>query len=480
MGSLKKNVVGGVFWTTLESVINRGFGLIIELILARLLFPEDYGLVGMAVVFISFLEVFTDLGMNAALIQKKEEKLTSAHYDTAFWTGVVWALILFFGMVFIGTPLISNFYGESSLLAIIPVMSLSILFSPVNLVHRAQLIKKMDFKRLAFVNNASNIIAGLVAVAMAFAGFGVWALVFYAVVKVVVAIPFFFKATGWLPKLRWQRKAFDDIFGFGAYTTGTSFTNMLTGNIDYLLVGKLVGSVALGFYTFAFIITNTVRNQIVAIVNKVIYPVYASLQDNKQEMLQLFLKVVSLNNLLVYPVILGAFLFAEDLLPILFGDKWNESVVLIKILSFAVFIQMLNNSHTTLFRAAGEVKLELILQIIKSVGFFVPLVSLGVIYYGLEGAAYGFTLATLLGVAVSFYYMHKIFDLGFMQVYTAVRASVIMLAFCLGTTITVKQMFGWEIGLIYYVLAVFGIYYIFAKEQIKSLWKMVKSSGATK
>lgn len=479
MSSLKKHVVGGVFWTTLESVVNRGFGLIIELILARLLFPEDYGLVGMAAVFISFLEVFTDLGMNAALIQKKEELLTPKHYDTAFWTGVVWAFFLFLIMVFAGTPLISKFYGETKLLEILPIMSLTILFSPINLVHRAQLIKKMDFKRLAFVNNASNIIAGLIAVTMAFAGFGVWALVLYAVAKVVVAIPFFFKATKWVPKLQWQRRAFNDIFGFGIYTTGTSFTNMLTGNIDYLLVGKLVGSVALGFYTFAFIITNTVRNQIVAIVNKVIYPVYASMQDSKTEMVNLFLKVVSLNNLLVYPVILAAFLFAEDLLPLFFGDKWNNSVPLIKILSFAVFIQMLINSHTTLFRAAGKVRLEFILQIIKSVGFFVPLVSLGVYYYGLEGAAYGFTIATLLGVMVSFYYLHKIFNLHVKQVFKAVKASIYMLVFCLITTLFVKEILNWQFALLYYAFAVLGIYYIFAKNQIISLWNMVKSKGTT-
>lgn len=475
MNNFKKEIIGGVFWTTAETIVTKGFGLIVQLILARLLFPNDYGLVGMAVVFISFLEIFSDLGMNAALIQKKEEHLTPIHFHTAFWTGIVWALFLFLLMVFIGTPLIINFYNEPNLGPIIPVMSLSILFSPINLIHRAQLIKAMDFKKLAIINNISSIAAGIIAIILALFDFGVWALVFYSVARVIISIPFFFKATRWLPKLKWEKNAFNEIFGFGIYTTGTSFFNKLTGNIDYLLVGKLVGKTALGFYSFAFIITNTVRSQIVAIINKVIYPVYASMQDNKGDMLKMFLKVVSINNLIVYPVILGVFLFSEDLLPILFGHKWDNAVLLIQILCFAVFLQMLNNSHTTLFRAAGKVRLELTLQVIKSVVFFVPLIGLGIHFYSLKGAAYGFVAATFLGVSLSFYYMYKIFNLKLKQVYNAVKASVFMLAICLSSTLVLEQFLAWWLCLPYYLLAVTGVYYIFAKDQILSLWGMVKN-----
>lgn len=474
MSSLKKSILGGVLWTTIETVINRGFGFVIQLFLAGLLLPEAYGLVGMAVVFISFLEIFNDLGMNAALIQRKKELLTPIHYDTAFWTGIVWSIFLYVVVVVLITPLAASFYNEEKLNVIMPVMSVTILLSPINLVHRAQLIKAMNFKKLALVNNTSNIISGIIALALAFLGAGVWALVFYAIVKVVVALPLFFKATKWTPVFRWSKDTFKEIFGFGAYTTGTSFSNKITGNIDYLLVGKLVGTVGLGYYTFAFILTNTLRSQIVAIINKVIYPVYATLQDNKKKMLGLFLKVVSLNNLIVYPIILGLFLFAEDIVPLFFGNKWNNSIPILKILCFAVFIQMLNNSHTTLFRAAGEVKLELKLQIIKSLVFFVPLISLGVYYYDLIGAAAGYTLATFLGVSLSFYFMHKIFNLKFLEVYKAVKASVFMMLFCLITTLFLKVFIIWWGALIYYILAVIGVYFIFAREQIVTIFKMVK------
>src|SRR5690606_22186498 len=272
--NVRKNILGGVFWTTLEAVINRSFSFIIQLILARLLLPQDYGVVGMAIVFISFLEVFNDLGMSAALVQKKEEQLTPQHYDTAFWTGMVWGGILYLLMGVIGAPVVANFYNEKLLSSIIPIMSLTLLFNPVNLVHQAQLTRTMNFKKLAFINNTGNISAVIIALVLAFCGFGVWTLAFYSVARAVVSVPLYFMATRWFPTLIWKKELFKDIFGFGAYTTITAFFNKLTGNIDYLLVGKLVGASALGYYTFAFTITNIIRDQITAVLNKVLYPIY--------------------------------------------------------------------------------------------------------------------------------------------------------------------------------------------------------------
>lgn len=476
--SIKKSIIGGVFWTTIESMVNRGFGLIIQFFLARLLFPEDYGLVGMAAVFISFLEIFNDLGMNAALVQKKAEKLTPAHFDTVFWTGVVWAFFLFLLMGLIGAPLAAQFYNQEKLSLIIPALSISILLSPVNLVHKAQLTKAMAFKKLAIINNTSNIIAGITAVALAFLGFGVWALVFYSIARVIVSMPLFFRATKWVPKFRWERGIFNEVFGFGAYTTGTAFFNKLTGNIDYLLVGKLLGASALGFYSFAFICTNAFRDQLVNIVNKVLYPVYASLQDDTRRMLDLFLKIISINNFIVYPIMLGLILFGEFMIPIFFGDKWNDSIPIIKILCIAVLIQMLNNSHTKLFRAAGEVRLEFNLQILKSIAYFVPLISLGVYLYDAIGAAIGFTVATFLAVSTSFYFMNKKFGLKIRETFHAVKVPVIMLFVCWPTTEFLKSFLDWRLCLVYYFCAFTFIYLILGKSQIDMMWNIVRRPRA--
>lgn len=472
--SLKKNILGGVFWTTIEAVINRGFSFIIQLILARILFPEDYGLVGMAVVFISFLEVFNDLGMSAALIQRKEEKLSPHHFNTAFWTGIGWGAILYFLMGIIGAPFVAEFYNESQLKQIIPMLSITLLLNPINLVHQAQLTRAMNFKKLALVNNIGNISAGIIALILALMGFGVWTLVFYTVTRAVITLPLYFKATGWFPARVWKREMFNDIFGFGVYATGTAFFNRLTGNIDFLLVGKLVGATALGNYTFAFTITNLIRDQIVNVINKVLYPIYARMQDQKDKMLDLFLKIVAINNFIVYPIIVGIFLFAEFLVPIFFGTKWDNAIPIAQILCVAVLIQMLNNSHTRLFRAAGEVRLEMILQIIKSVAFFVPLISLGVYLNGVIGAAVGFAIATFLAVMTSFYFMIRIFGMRLIQLFIAIRASFVMAIFCILTTELLKLYMDWRLCLVYYLVSLSVIYWLLGREQVMMLWNIVK------
>lgn len=303
---------------------------------------------------------------------------------------------------------------------------------------------------------------------------------FNSIVGGIIGIPMYFKATKWLPKFRWDKQAFRDIFSFGIYTTGTSLFNYLIGNIDYLLIGKLLGSVVLGYYSFAFIVTNIIRNQIVAIINKVSYPVYATIQDNKKEMLNLFLKIVSINNLVVYPLILGLLLFCEFLIPMFFGHKWDNSISLVKILSIAVLIQMLNNSHTMLFRAAGAVRLEFGLQILKAVCFYIPLIGLGAYYFGVKGAAMGFTFAVFLGVVVSFYFMNKLFGLKIKQTIETLKTSLLMLIICWPTMELLKNIVDWKVCIFCYIFTVVSVYIISGKSEILAIWNILKSFSSNK
>lgn len=142
MSKLKKQALTGVIWNGIQLVINQSFGFIIKLVLAKLLFPEQFGLVGMATVFTGFVQVFNDLGIGAALIQRKDEDLKPVHYHTAFWTGVGWSILMYLIMAFVVGPLATQFYDEPLLEKLVPVLGLGVLFSPVNLIHKAQLTKK--------------------------------------------------------------------------------------------------------------------------------------------------------------------------------------------------------------------------------------------------------------------------------------------------------------------------------------------------
>lgn len=427
--SYKGKVVSGVAWSVLQLAINKFFAFAIKLVLAKLLFPEQFGLVGMAAVFISFIQVFNELGIGAALVQRKDEYLEEAHFHTAFWTGVVWSVGIFLLVSLVAAPLAAEFYKEPLLKSLIPVLSIGVLSSPVNLVHRAQLTKQMNFKKLAFISNTSTIFSGCLALVLAFMGAGVWSLVFNSVTSFIIAMPLYFRATKWTPKLIWEKQAFNDIFGFGVYTTGTSFLNNLLSNLDYLLIGKLVSASALGVYTFAFVLTDTFRNQFTTMMNKVMYPVYGKHQDDPTLLKKYYLKVVTYNSLVVYPVMVLLISLGEPLILNFFGSKWQESILPMKILAFSVMIHMLVSGHASLLRGQGRPKLELKLQFFKAVFLYAPLITFGVYKYGVIGAAWACVVYKVLEVILAQYYLKKIVNISpgdlFVHIKTPIIASVV-------------------------------------------------------
>src|SRR5690606_6899791 len=214
VSSPKKQIISGVFWSSVQLGINQLFSFIVRLVLAKILFPEEFGVVGMATVFIGLVQVLNDLGIGAAIVQKKEESLRETHFHTSFWTGVIWSVFLYIVICLLVAPIASSFYNEPILKSLIPFLSLGILSSPVNLVHKAQLIKAMDFKKMAFIENISNLVSGVIAIVLAFMGAGVWSLAFNSVATIIVAMPLYFNATKWKPRFIWEKSAFKDVFGF--------------------------------------------------------------------------------------------------------------------------------------------------------------------------------------------------------------------------------------------------------------------------
>lgn len=381
-------------------MVNQGSSLIIKLLLAKILFPEQFGLVGMATVFTGFVQVFNDLGIGAALIQRRDEDLREAHFHTAFWTGVGWASFMYLVVCFMVAPFAAQFYEEPVLKNLIPVLGLGILSSPVNLVHKAQLTKRMNFKRIAIIDNTANLTAGGLSLILAFAGAGVWSLAFNSVASIVIAMPLFFMATKWKPKMLFEKRAFKEVFGFGIYTTGTNITNYLINNVDYLLIGKLLSAQALGAYTFAFIITDTFRSKLMSVMNTVLYPLYSKMQNNFDALKKYYLKAVEYNSIVVFPIMLFFIMFAESIILPFFGSKWEEALDPLKILSLAVMVHMMVNSNTALIRGMGKPGLEMKLQVFKAL-IFIPSIYLGVTNFGVMGAAWAILSNKVIAVVIA-------------------------------------------------------------------------------
>ena len=474
--SLNKQITSGIFWTSIQILIQQSFSFIVKLVLARLLFPDDFGLIGMAVVFTSFVQVFNDLGIGAALVQRKEEDLNEKHYHTSFWTGIIWSIFLYLIIVFAVAPIAADFYNEPMLQRIIPILSIGVLASPINLVHKSQLTKSMNFKKIAIISNSCNIFSGILAVSLAFLGFGVWSLVFNSVASILIAIPFYFKATGWIPKLVWGKQEFKDIFGFGMYTTGTSVFNNLISKIDYLFIGKLMSASALGSYTFAFMLTDILRSQLMSVMNNVMYPVYGQKQNDKISLKRYYLKVVRYNSVIIYPIMNVLLFIGEPIIKIFFGNKWSDAIAPMQILSISVMFHMMVSSNTALIRGLGKPKLELKLQLFKALVLYTPLIYLGIYFYGLIGAAFAILITKALSVIIAQFYLKKLVGISISDLYYAIRepifATIITILFC-------SFLIYLNVHFIIIALSIFiiflGIYYVMMKQEILSIYQLIKN-----
>jgi O-antigen/teichoic acid export membrane protein len=473
MKKTNKSLKKGLLWSTIEVVIKRVFDFFIKLVLARLLFPEEFGIVGMAAVFTTFIQVVSEMGIGSALIQRKKENLKEIHFQTVFWFGLIWSVVLYALVYFVITPLVASFYQEDILLKVIPILSLPILISPINSINKAQLMRDLNFKKLAVVNNISSILAGVGAIVLAFNNFGIWSLIFNVVVPFFVSVPLLFLATKWIPRFQWDTEAFKEIFNFGIFTFGTAIIINIAANIDYLIIGKLVNAPALGAYTLAFMLTGLVSSQLTSMINRVMFPFYSSIQTDIAKVKGYYLKVVGYYAVLIYPIMLSLIVLAGPILSILFGDKWVDTKVPLRILAVAVLINVLTSSYNLLFRSMGRPKLEMKTLLFILIFATLPAVAIGGYYYGTRGVAYGILISAIINFFVVMSLLNKYFEITFWSVLKQAGPAIIAFIF---TFLLIVPMYVYtSIHPIFILVLLFIVYFaicsFFYKSEIRELFQ---------
>ena len=473
---MKNNlIINGIKWTSIQFAFAFLLSFIVKLVLAKLLVPTDFGLVGMASVIIAVGSSAAELGMSAALIQKKDNDEAEKLYDTAFWTGVLWGIILYAIICFIISPIAAHFFNEQILEKLIPILSVGILIRPLNTVHISILTRSLDFKKIAIINNIATLIAGIIGIITAIMGLGVWSLAFNSFFMAVLTVPLFFVYTKWLPKLKWEKKYFLRIFSFGAYSTGTSVFSMLTYNIDNLFVGKLLGSFSLGSYSLAFTLTEKLRQTISSVVNKVMYPVFGKYQNNPQKMKRYFLKIVYINSIAIYPIMAIFFIFSKNII-LFFGDKWLDAVTPLRILAIAMMIHLIINSFSSFLRGIGFPKLEFKIIFIQTIFIFIPCLIVGILNWGIVGAAYAILINKVTLVCIATYYLNKHLGLTIIEIIESLKSSITSIIIA-GIVIFVFQNL-FNVNSILFLIPVFISIYIVAliileKEPLRLIVKQI-------
>ena len=394
-GNLTKIAAHGVTWTAISQFSIQGFQFIITVILARLLFPEDFGIVGMAAIFTGFMGTVNELGLSAAIIQRKE--ITNNHLIASFWASAGMGVIVFI-IALIAAPFVADFFKKDIVASIMIVSALSFLIGPFGIVHHSILTKEMSFKKLAKVEITSTFISGIVAIILAFAGFGVWALVFRIVFSALITTILLWVICPWRPSLTFCKQSFKELFSFSAKVTATQFVTYLQHNIDYMIIARMLGASSLGVYTMAYRLVMMPLDKISPIMKRVAFPLFSEIQDDNERLCKGYLKQVGYLSILTFPILSILFVAAPEFMKVVYGDKWLLTILPLQILCIAGLLKSVATTVGSILLPKGRPDIELKWNIAMFI-FLTAFIVVGS-RYGVIGVASAITIMTILSFPI--------------------------------------------------------------------------------
>jgi O-antigen/teichoic acid export membrane protein len=381
--SLSQRTVRGGFWVFLLRIIQRIFSLARLVILARILTPHDFGLMGIALLTMSTLETFSQTGFQAALIQKKEN--IESYLDAA-WTVLILRGLLLFGILYFAAPFVASFFNTPEAKPIIQVIGLSVLFQAFTNIGVVYFQKELEFNKEFIYQFAGTLADFIVAISAVLILKNVWALVFGMLAGSAVRCIISYLIHPYKPRLSRDLAKAKELFGFGKWVLGSSILIFLITQGDDILVGKLLGATALGFYQLAYRISNMPATEITHVISRVTFPVYSKLQNDIPKLREAYLKVLQVTVFLSFPLAGLIFVLAPDFTMIFLGKKWMPMVPSMQVLVFAGLVRSIAAISGSIFYAVGKVQIDTRLQIIR---FFVlaALIYPFTIKWGILGAS---------------------------------------------------------------------------------------------
>ena len=361
--SVRSQLLHGVAWNFIEKVLMRGASFIIGIILARLLSPSDFGLIGMLAIFVAISNVFIEGGLAKALIQRKDCK--DIDFSTAFVANVGMSLMIYV-VLFLTAPLIADFYDEPILTDITRILSLNFVLGSFNIVQRAKLMANVDFKSVAQINVISTIVSGIVGIAMAYYGWGVWSLVGQTLCSTIVLLLLFPFYSKWRPSIKFSPNSFRQLFGFGSKLIATGVYSVILNNISTICIGRFYKSNQLGFYTRASQFSEIISSTMFDVLGNVTFPVLSHLQDDREKLVLVYRKSLFITAMLIFPMMILCALLSRPMVIILLTEKWLPCVVLMQWLFLARMFTPLSAINMNILNAVGRSDLFMKLDFSKA------------------------------------------------------------------------------------------------------------------
>ena len=408
--SLKSQSLSGIKWSAIERFGVQGIQFIIGLILARLLSPSDYGIIGMLAIFMAISQTIIDSGFSKALIQKQDR--TEVDFSTAFFFNIVVGIVCYLSLFF-SSPFIATFFNEPILKDVLRVLAINLFLNSLAVVPVAKLSIKVDFKTQSKASIISTLLSGTLGIILAYRGVGVWALVAQSVSHSFVNIVLLWSFLKWKPQWKFSWESFKKLFGYGSNVLVAGIISTIYANINTLVIGKFYAPKDLGFFTRGQQFPSLLSTNLTSIVQRVSFPILSKIQDNDNRLASVYRDYIKISSLAIFFLLIFLSSIAAPLISFLLTDKWIDAVKYLQVFCYALMFDHICVINLNLLYVKGKTNLVLRLEVIKkSIAFIVLILS---IPFGVFAICLSQVIYTQVAVYINTYYTGKLLNLGYFK-----------------------------------------------------------------
>lgn len=431
--SLKQKTFKGVVWSAIERFSTQGVQFLFGILLARLLTPNDYGMIAMLAIFMAVSQTFIDSGFGNALIRKPDRN--EADKATVFFFNIFMAAACY-GVIFLAAPFAAQFYNMPELADILRVLAINLVIQAFGSIQRLNLTIDLNFRMLAKISFSGAIVGGIAGLVCAYNGLGVWSLVVQQMATTSSSVVLFWVLVRWRPKSFFNKDSFKNMFGFGSKLLFSGLINTIYNNVYDLIIGKVFAAATLGNFSRANHFANFPSSNITGIFQRVTFPVLSKIQDDHEKLRTGYLKFLNIATLVIFPLMIGLAALAKPFILLVLTEKWVEVILILQILCIAQMWHPVHAINLNILQVLGRSDLFLKLEIIKKIaGITILCITLP---HGIIAMCLGQWVSTSFGLVVNTYYSGKLLNAGLftqlkMYIPTLLN-SLIMGAISLGVT----------------------------------------------
>jgi len=434
--SLRREVGLGLFWVALATVTSKGLSLLRKLILARLLVPDDFGLVGYASLAIGILVLFKEMGFSSALIYRKDDIEEAA--NTTFLAAIFSSILLYI-IAWSTAPWLASFFRNPELTAIFRVLSLTLIISSISQVPLTLMAKGMGFKKKVIPEVIAGAIGSALSVVLAFMDYGVWSIIYGQLLTSILTSILVWFFCPWRPSIKFRWQVAQELWDYGRHIIGSQVLVFFITNIDDAFVGRFLGDAALGTYSLAYELSNLPATHLSRIVGQVMFPAFSKVQGNGQALRKAFFQSLKYVSLAAFPIAIITLIFAKDFIVVAYGSKWFRAVIPLQWLTIYGLARAIAVNMGNVFKVGGKPRWLVWIaswRLAVMAVFLYPAIK----YYGVTGVAALSAIIAIIDFFLSMYLTNRIVQAPWRNY---ARILLPMLVTSVGTALFAHQIYLW-------------------------------------